>query len=790
MAAEALTAAGDRVAAEASWEVALGSPVVEGPAFNALVQRFRERGAVGGLERLYARKIAAEDRRIERQCLVMELADELEALGGIRFAIQHFQPLAEQERHLAACLRLERIHLGQEAWEPFVSALEARAEALHQDEARTQTQALIQRVRAERLRDPWALEQKLTSQLKESPLEREPFETLRALLASQERWTDLASLLEERVAVEAPGEARGRVLLDLAWLYAHPLDDLDVAHDRYQDVLDNIPGEAEALSCLKEICEQREDWNGVVATLARQSLVQSPEQQVETYRSIARLWDHKLHEPVTAAQAWHRVLDVSPGDKVALTALYDLFRRLENWNALLDVGEQLLAVRKDEDPGLLTDLGNVAVRNLGDLGRGIQWLLRGGFRGRADTDTLMLASEQLEEVAEYAQCVELYHQIVGLTDSPALQVECYQRIAFLNRERLGDVPAAITAWREVLRLVPDHLEVMWAISQLQLELGEGAAALETAQTLLSHPASGIFLDSLAPEDRVACHRIIGQLEDSFGSKEAAVAQYEVAIQLAPDDQELQGALAGLYQSLEQWGRYAALLRDLMQRQPDVTPDVQQGRLEALARAYHAADDEQGVLDACGQLRKLVPGYMPAYRLMAEVYAKQESWSQLLDLYNAMIKHASDLADVVDAYLCKADILDTRLVPTNPTYLPKAVRHYMKAVEYDRRNVYAMLRLAEISLKTLQYTQADDWLRRALALEPPPYQLAQTWLLGGVLCAEVQHNQPRALAIFQKAAELAPQVGEKLDLLEAGIGRSPGNLEGLLKLFHEILPYQR
>lgn len=783
-------AAGALAKAELAYRAALRSPVVEVPAFEALLQVYQARGDVAGIEALYAPRIEAETRVVERQCRQMELADQLEALGGVSFATAHFQALAERERCLPAALRLERIYLASEAWEPYVQALEWRAEAVHSSEARAAAKEWVQRVRAERLRDPWALEQSLLATLKADPTREDALDTLRSLLASQERWADLALFLEELVGKEDAVAHKARRLLDLAWIYAHQLDDLDVAFDRYQDVLDLEPENMEALDALREICESREDWNGMVATLARQSLVQSHEQQVETYRTIARLWDEKLGDPLTALFAWQRVLEVVPGDRQALTFQLDLNQRLQRWEPLLEVGEQLLAQRRDEEPTLLIQLGTVAIRELGDLERGVAWLLRAGARGRVEHEVLQEAVQAFEAKGAWREAVELYGRLSRISDSPAAQVECFERSARIYQEKLANPAAAIGAWKEVLRRVPDHLAVMWTIAQLQHELGQNDEAYETLNTLIQEPPAELFLSTLEPSERLRFHRDFGHLCDQVGKKEQAIVQYEQAISLAPDDDEALAALAGLYQSLERWEGYATLLKKLISRQPEVTSEVMQGRLEALAKASIALGDDATVLDACSQLRKLSPSYIPGYRMAAQQLEKRESWSQLLDLYNAMIKHAADLADVVDAYLRKADILDFKLAPENPSYLPKAVRHYVKAVEYDRRNVYAMLRLAEISLKTLQYTQADDWLRRALALEPPPYQRAQTWLLGGILCAEVQQNLERARAIFGKAAELEPGVAARMEALEAAIARSPGNLEGLLKLYHEILPYER
>lgn len=760
----------------------------EGERVRLLAELAQARGAVAALEALYQPVIAGTSGEAEQLCVRMELADMFEGMGAVDYAVSHFSALSEQ-RFLPACLRLERIHLASQAWEPYVLALESRAASVQNEAEREGCVRLARQVRAQQLNDVWALEQLLAGALTQQPMPEALDGAYRRLLARQERWTDLASYLEQRVkrdGNDAPNLVQN--LLDLAWIYANPLDDLEQAFDKYQEVLDIQPDQNEALMSLMALCERRQDWHGMVAALARQALCQSGEAQLETYRRIARLWEQSLNDPPTALQAWQRVLAVAPDDRGALQALLELSGRLGAWGEFVNVGEQLIQLRKDEDVRLLNAVGRAAVFHLANPELGVPYLLRAAVRGASDVGALRAAADMFETRGALREAIELLRRSAQFSDNPAVQVECHQRIALLARERLSQPAVAVEALREVLARIPDHLAVMTQLVGLLHELKQTEQALLQLDELLTHPALGVFLDALPLPERVRFHKQVADLLLEVGRHADAADHYEVLWQLLPDNEGVLQALTGLYQALEQWEKLARLLERSLQSQVG-SPEVQLERLETLARAWMQAGQADAALEVCQRMRTLSPSHMNSYRLMAELFEQREAWSALLDMYNAVIKHARELGDVVDAYLKKADILDFKLSPGNPSYLPKAVRHYVKAVEYDRRNVYAMLRLAEISLRTLQYTQADDWLRRVLALEPAPYQRAQTLMLGGILCAEVQHNQEKALNIFAKAAESEPSLLEKQELLAAAVSRSPGNLVALLELFHALLPYR-
>ncbi|MFM7202295.1 MAG: hypothetical protein ACKO6N_16050 [Myxococcota bacterium] len=773
--------------AQSLLEQAIHTPF-EGERVRLLAELAQARGAVAALEALYQPVIAGTSGETEQLCVCMELADMLEGMGAVDNAVSHFSALSEQ-RFLPACLRLERIHLASQAWEPYVLALESRAASVQNEAEREGCVRLARQVRAQQLNDVWALEQLLAGALTQQPMPEALDGAYRRLLARQERWTDLASYLEQRVKREgndAPNLIQN--LLDLAWIYANPLDDLEQAFDKYQEVLDIQPDQNEALMSLMALCERRQDWHGMVAALARQALCQSGDAQLETYRRIARLWEQSLHDLPTALQSWQRVLAVAPDDRGALQALLDLSGRLGAWGEFVNVGEQLIQLRKDEDVRLLNAVGRAAVFHLANPELGVPYLLRAAVRGSSDVGALRAAADMFETRGALREAIELLRRSAQFSDNPAVQVECHQRIALLARERLAQPAVAVEALHEVLARIPDHLAVMTQLVGLLHELEQTEQALLQLDELLTHPALGVFLDALPLPERVRFHRQVADLLLEVGRHADAADHYEVLWQLLPDNERVLQALTGLYQALEQWEKLARLLERSLQS-PLGSPEVQLERLETLARAWMRAGQADAALEVCQRMRTLSPSHMNSYRLMAEIFEQREAWSALLDMYNAVIKHARELGDVVEAYLKKADILDFKLSPGNPSYLPKAVRHYVKAVEYDRRNVYAMLRLAEISLRTLQYTQADDWLRRVLALEPASYQRAQTLMLGAILCAEVQHNQEKALNIFAKAAEAEPSLLEKQELLAAAVSRSPGNLVALLELFHALLPYR-
>jgi tetratricopeptide (TPR) repeat protein len=98
--------------------------------------------------------------------------------------------------------------------------------------------------------------------------------------------------------------------------------------------------------------------------------------------------------------------------------------------------------------------------------------------------------------------------------------------------------------------------------------------------------------------------------------------------------------------------------------------------------------------------------------IASVLFARSDWNNLLNVYNNIIYHAQEPAEVVDAYLTKGFVLDAKMS------LPdKAQQHYEKSLAFDPAQPAALLRLAELALRKQDWPEAASLADRGLSLEP-------------------------------------------------------------------------
>jgi len=88
---------------------------------------------------------------------------------------------------------------------------------------------------------------------------------LERVLRAEERWEDLAALLESRAESAAARDDRAAGLLRLARVLQRKMNAQERAQDVYAKVLDIQPGNSEATSALVDVFTSRQMWDHLVA---------------------------------------------------------------------------------------------------------------------------------------------------------------------------------------------------------------------------------------------------------------------------------------------------------------------------------------------------------------------------------------------------------------------------------------------------------------------------------------------------------------------------------------------
>jgi tetratricopeptide (TPR) repeat protein len=457
--------------------------------------------------------------------------------------------------------------------------------------------------------------------------------------------------LEARAANEADPAGRAALLRRVAEVYAGPLRNPEMAFLAAGRALSADPDSAESLAqAVRHASEAgtTDELQGLLLENADRAA--DPATRAELHRWIART----SAEPLAAAEAWQRVLDLVPDDREALSGLVTAHRAGTDAGALAQALRRALAT--EEDPaarvGLLAELGQVQEERLGDAAGALQTLKRlvetdGANReALARLDRVCLRTERWVELGDVLAREASAAEAAG--DAAAATAFRY-RLGELKETRLLDREGALSLYEEVLTASPEHAET---VARLEAMLQKDPALSRAALLLEGAYAGGgawgkkaAVLELRAnerpdPTERRALWLELAQIrENHLRDPELAFLAVCKAFRDDPADLAVRAEMERLAEASEHHEELAAIYEDELERLP---PAGTAALCLRLGQLYE--EKLGGPSEAAGFFRRalaLDPGTAPAtLPALERLYARLEKWGDLADVLGARAQASS------------------------------------------------------------------------------------------------------------------------------------------------------
>ncbi len=465
---------------------------------------------------------------------------------------------------------------------------------------------------------------------------------------SQERWEDLANILEQRTGLPSEslpnGPERRARLRELAALYEErlerPYEAIDTLERLLRESSDDERGTAEpaaepptkdetlaAYQALARLYSRVGLWAKVVETLKSQADLVDDRDRARALRvEVAAVYERELALPDRAIEAYEAVLAEIPDDAQALEALdrlhestgrYDDLQEVLKKRAALAEGPARIEIVRRRARLLQDRLNNpeAAAGALRDL----------GADAIADDDLLALMLRNLRRAGLAHEAARVLQQRIDL-EKNRLEGPNSGRIAELNLElsllKLDDLNDPAAARKEVeaaLQASPDHPAALAALARLHLKAndfaGYSAARVREAKALSGKPEA---VEALLDAGRV--------YREQLAQPEQARACFEAALREDPANAEALQALAALFAAESNWDE----ARKVLSRQLEITsdPTARAAVLSDLARvAWEGFSDAAEAQRHLDEALALVPDHLPAILEIADIYYKEGQWEQ-------------------------------------------------------------------------------------------------------------------------------------------------------------------
>ena len=384
------------------------------------------------------------------------------------------------------------------------------------------------------------------------------------LLRELKRLDEAVAVLEAAAVVVADRPERAHeVLSDLGALLDTDLKDPTRAADAWGRALRARPEEERAFGESVRTARAIGAEKALFALLDEiANEVRRPDRSEAYLRELASLARGPLADAKEAARRYRQLRAALPADRVAGTALRELYRELERWSDLTSLLEDLA---KDDvladTRGCWREAAEVAEKKLEDLPRAAEAfeVLLEGERDPCEPAFAGLVSiyDRLEQGEE--QLAVLLRQDVllekGRGDFPTegarntFRAERLSEGATVAEERLRDLRRAADLLAKALRVIPKDLKLLKRLARVQEASGEHRDAERT----LLEAATSAGKNAAA---KSGFHLQRGQLwEGPLADSQAAEEAYGQAIKADPSSSDARQALIAL---LEQHGRWEPL----------------------------------------------------------------------------------------------------------------------------------------------------------------------------------------------------------------------------------------
>jgi tetratricopeptide (TPR) repeat protein len=486
---------------------------------------------------------------------------------------------------------------------------------------------------------------------------------------------------------------------------------------------------------------------------------------------LARVFKKKIGSPERAISIYERVLDLSPGQPEATSALVHHFTDAEMWDHLVSLYEGQLAaggVRQGQEVGVMLQVAMVNWRMRGKPEAAEPYFERLRKAEPAHPGMLAFFREWCPNRSEKARLVQILSDAQrAMPDGPE-RGQLAAEIAGLAEEG-ANAQKAIEQWRTLLRSEPTNAAARDALKRLYRSTGAFNHLADLLRT---------ELERIAPDDakaRLPVLREIAQIyREHIKSDSALVTVLSQIIGLDSHDADAVRELARVYETLGRW-------RDLLTTQMrlaelETSPHTKAELYRAIARRWlDQFSNVQNAVEAYEKLREADPDDREAVAKLKELYTKRRAYRQLYDLYEHETKHLEgDERRALWMEMAKmaAERLDRGA---------DATRLFKLVLNEDPNDAGALDALEKQAERDKDFvTVADALERRANLTEDPAAKLAVLQKLGTVFAERLQ-DHAGSLRVWRRVLELSPGHTTALRILRESY-LAIGDFDGLTELY--------
>ena len=474
----------------------------------------------------------------------------------------------------------------------------------------------------------------------------------------EEKWSELARRFIEEARDAADPRLKTSLLTraaSLMWQYggAETAEEADAIFD---EALAADPSHMRTARQYALSLRARERWEDVVSVFVRAATAaRTREEKAAAWLQAARVLRRPLEDHEAAADAYRKVLELTPTDLEALGALVTHYTDLEAWDELAAMYESALRSRQklEDEKGMLLQLAMVHWRFRDDPESAEPFFARLRKIDAAHPGMLDFYRDQIDPSDPEGRLLTTLGDALRTTADAEQQLSLARELG--HRAQTADRPErALEAWKLVERLAPGDLDARTALQQLYQSSGKWNALSESIRG---------EIDTLGPSADEQKLRLLRDLipiyRDALQLDSMLIQVYGEILGVSPYDAEALTALSGLYEDAGRWNE----LIQVLERQAELAPEPADQVALYLRVAALWIERFGNMNQATGPLERVIqlqPDHQEALGELKDIYTKKRKWDALYGILAREAELCEDPAERLAKKIEMAGLCTERL----------------------------------------------------------------------------------------------------------------------------------
>jgi len=552
-----------------------------------------------------------------------------------RAAECHEKILLINETDDRAYASLERLYRQEGRWEDLVDTYDKHINAISSPADRIELSRMMGDILERQLHDVDRAIDAYRAILDYDDSHVDALMALSRLLEQVSDWDNALEMLQRLARLIDDPDQQVELYHRMGHILEEAMSDVEGAEMNYMRALELNPAYVPSMTALTDIYKGRSEWlKAAKMMVTAEEHTNNLLDRTSLLHEAGMIYLERIEDRETAMELLAKVLEVDPEHVAAAEPLSNLYFEDGRYEDLEPILDMLVRKSEDKDNRALSQLYYRAAKTAHELGNADKALKF--YQMAYDLDsthlpTLKGMAKILYDQEQWDRSFKVYQTIlVHHREAQADQeiTDIFYRLGNIKLQ-LGETKKALNMYEKALEVDPGHKETLLAVIDLQSKRKDWEAVIHAKRALLNN--------DLDARERFTLLEDIGDIyNDRLNNSQKAIAAYQEAIDIDPDDHSVLQKVLERYYDSKQWKKAIGVIDRFIEMESD--PAIRAKYSYTAAAIYR--DELKALDEAVEYFNKTLDDnweHLKAFQAIDRVCTQKKDWKALERNYRAMIK---------------------------------------------------------------------------------------------------------------------------------------------------------